>query len=496
MHHELTANAVVPHKRSTEGTYVKAMIYISSNPLIAKLASRTRQPRPAPQSPCIRKALVRNCWKAGVPGGRAIEFAQPNRLRSHPLNLAGDARRRESAITGLISVSSFRPKTVIIGAGVMGLGIAWRLAQAGCSVAVYDRAEAGRGASWAAAGMLAAAVETEPGEETLLALTLESQRMWPDFARELEAVSGISVGYRDEGTIVVALTRDDAEHLRFTFDFQKSLGLDLEWLSGAEARRREPHLRPGIAGAVFSPRDHQVDNRRLVAALAKAARKAGAVLYEHDAVREVEIFGGRATAAMTEHRREPADVVVLAAGAWSREIGGIPAIHLPPVRPIKGQMLALSMDPANPLLHHVIWLPRGYLVPRRGGRLVVGGTVEERGFDDTITAGGLLALIEGAWRAVPGIEELTVAETWVGFRPGSRDDAPLLGPSGVDGLVVATGHHRNGILLTPLTADAVSAFVLTGHLPEAVRPFTPERFSNNDRHSGTTIGYGIAAEVR
>ena len=428
--------------------------------------------------------------------GRAGDLAQPNRLRSDPLNLAGLARRRESAITASIAVSSFRPKTVIIGAGVMGLGIAWRLAQSGCAVAVYDRAAAGRGASWAAAGMLAAAVETEPGEEALLALTLESQRMWPDFACELEAASGISVGYRDEGTIVVALTRDDAEQLRFTFDFQKSLGLDLQWLSGAEARRREPHLRPGISGAVFSPRDHQVDNRRLARALVEAARKAGAIVYEHDPVRELEITGGRITAAVTEHRREPADVIVLAAGAWSREIGGIPEIHRPPVRPIKGQMLALSMDPANPLLRHVVWLPRGYLVPRRDGRLVVGGTVEERGFDDTITAGGLLALIEGAWRAVPGIEELPVAETWVGFRPGSRDDAPMLGPSGIDGLVIATGHHRNGILLTPLTAEAVSAFVLTGHLPEAVRPFTPERFSDNDRRFGTTIGYGIAAEVR
>lgn len=379
----------------------------------------------------------------------------------------------------------------------MGLGIAWRLAQAGCSVAVYDRAEAGRGASWAAAGMLAAAVETEPGEEALLALTLESQRMWPDFARELEAASGISIGYRDEGTIVVALTRDDAEQLRFTFDFQRSLGLDLKWLSGAEARRREPHLRPGIAGAVFSSRDHQVDNRLLVAALGKAAGKSGAVVYEHDAVREVEISRGRVTAALTERRREAADVIVLAAGAWSREIGGIPKLHLPPVRPIKGQMLALSMDPANPLLHHVVWLPRGgYLVPRRDGRLVVGGTVEERGFDDTITAGGLLALIEGAWRAVPGIEELPVAETWVGFRPGSRDDAPMLGPSGIDGLVIATGHHRNGILLTPMTAEAVSAFALTGHLPEAVQPFTPERFTNNGAPFGTTVRYEAAAEVR
>ena len=135
-------------------------------------------------------------------------------------------------------------------------------------------------------------------------------------------------------------------------------------------------------------------------------------------------------------------------------------------------------------------------MPRRDGRLVVGGTVEERGFDDRITAGGLLALIEGAWRAVPGIEELPVAETWVGFRPGSRDDAPLLGPSGIDGLVVATGHHRNGILLTPLTAEAVSDFILTGHLPETVRPFTPERFTDDDRRFPTTMEYGIAAGVR
>ena len=140
-------------------------------------------------------------------------------------------------------------------------------------------------------------------------------------------------------------------------------------------------------------------------------------------------------------------------------------------------MLALRMDPETPLLRHVMWLPRGgYLVPRRDGRLVVGGTVEERGFDDSVTAGGMLALIEGAWRAVPAIEELPVAETWVGFRPGSRDDLPILGPSGIDRLVMATGHHRNGILLTPITAQSISTYVLTGRLPESVKPFTPERF--------------------
>jgi glycine oxidase len=393
------------------------------------------------------------------------------------------------------AVTSSRPQTVIIGAGVVGLGIAWRLAQAGCQVTVYDRAEAGHGASWAAAGMLAAAVETEPGEERLLALTLESQGMWPGFARELEAAAGISIGYRDEGTIVVALTRDDAEQLRFTYDFHKGLGLELEWLSGAEARRREPHLRPGISGAVLSPRDHQVENRHLVAALIIAAQRAGAVLHQHCAVRIVEVVGGRVSAVVTESGRYPAETVVLAAGAWSREIGGIPEAWMPPVRPIKGQMLALQMDKAAPLLRHVIWLPRGYLVPRDDGRLVIGGTVEERGFDDRLTAGGMLALLEGAWRAVPGIEELPIAETWVGFRPGSRDDAPILGPSGIDGLVVATGHHRNGILLTPITAEAITAYILTGNLPEAVEPFTPGRFAERELHSRSRAIPTISAEA-
>jgi glycine oxidase len=416
-----------------------------------------------------------------VPLGRAAWAAGPERLRSDPLNLVGRARRRESDITASTMVAPSRPKTVVIGAGVVGLSIAWRLAQAGCPVTVYDRAKAGRGASWAAAGMLAAAVETEPGEEKLLALTLESQKLWPRFAREIEAASGISIGYRDEGTIVVALTRDDAAQLRFSYEFQRSLGLDIDWLSGAEARRREPHLRPGISGAVLSPKDHQVENRLLGSALVRAARRAGVVLYENCPVREVELSGGRARGVVSDRGSDPADIVVLAAGAWSREIAGIPASYLPPVRPIKGQMLALSMDPAAPLVRHVIWLPRGYLVPRLDGRLIVGATVEERGFDDKITAGGLLALIEGAWRAVPAIEELPVAETWVGFRPGSRDDAPMLGPSGIDQFVVATGHHRNGILLTPITANVISDYVLTGRLSEVAVPFAPDRFADPDR---------------
>jgi len=366
---------------------------------------------------------------------------------------------------------------VVIGAGVIGLGIAWRLAQAGCRVDVYDKGEAGRGASWAAAGMLAAAVETEPGEEPLLPLTLESQRLWPEFARELLAATGISVEYRDEGTLVVALNRDDAETLRHSFDFQKSLGLDIEWLNAAEARRREPHLKPGIAATVFSRNDHQVENRALARALIAACRGAGVNIREHCAVAELVTAGGRACGIETAQGREDAEIVVLAAGAWSREIGGIPAAHQPPVRPIKGQMLAVQMDPKSPLLRHVVWLPRAYLVPRNDGRLIIGATVEERGFDTSLTAGGMLALIEGAWRGVPTIEELPIAETWVGFRPGSRDDAPMLGPSGIEGLVVATGHHRNGILLTPVSAAVISDYILRGKLSDTAKPFAPQRFS-------------------
>jgi glycine oxidase len=369
------------------------------------------------------------------------------------------------------------PRTIVVGAGVVGLGIAWRLAQAGCHVTVYDRGQAGHGASWAAAGMLAAAVETEPGEEPLLALTLESQLLWPDFASELEAASGVSVEYRGEGTIVVALNRDDAASLRHSYEFQKGLGLDLHWLTALQAREREPHLKPGIAAAVWSPRDHQVENRLLGRALAAASRNAGVELVENCPVREIIVENGRAAGVVTERGEDRADTVVLAAGAWSREIGGIPPANRPPVRPIKGQMMALQMDKAAPLIRHVLWLPRGYLVPRLDGRLVIGGTVEERGFDEKLTAGGLLALLDGAWRALPAIEELPIAETWVGFRPGSRDDAPMLGPSGIDRLVVATGHHRNGILLTPVTASVVSTYILSGRLPDIALPFSPERFS-------------------
>jgi glycine oxidase len=364
----------------------------------------------------------------------------------------------------------------IIGAGVVGLGIAWRLA-GGAVVEMFDKGVAGSGASHAAAGMLAACCEAEPGEETLVTLGRESQARWPSFAEELLRVSGIEVELRREGTLVLALTADDEAEIAHRLEFQRTLDLPLEWLSAASTRAREPHLAGKIAGALFSPEDHQVDNRKLVQALRIAAEASGATIHEHHPVKEILLQGGQARGVVLDDgTTAPADIVVLAAGAWSRGIGGLPPDRRPPVRPVKGQMLALKMDAAAPLLHHVLWAPGAYLVPRRDGRLIIGGTVEEKGFDETITAGGMLTLLEAAWRAVPAVEELPIDEIWVGHRPGSRDDAPILGRGPLEGLFYATGHHRNGILLAPVTADAMARLILDDVADPAIRPFGLERF--------------------
>jgi len=368
-------------------------------------------------------------------------------------------------------------RVAIVGAGIVGLGIAWRLAARGATVAVYERGKAGSGASHAAAGMLAACCEAEPGEEALVALGRESQARWPDFAEELGRASGVDVALRREGTLVVALNADDQAEIFHRLEFQRRLGLELEWLSAAATRAREPHLSRKIAGALFSPHDHQVDNRKLVAALRIAAANSGAQICEHRPVKDILVQGGRAAGLIFEDgTTSAADAVLIAAGAWSRGIGGIPSELRPPVRPIKGQMLALRMDPGAPLVTHVLRVPGAYLVPRSDGRLLVGATVEEKGFDQEITAGGMLSLLDAAWRAIPAIEELAIEEIWAGHRPGSRDDAPVLGPGPLDGLFYATGHHRNGILLAPVTADAMAQLVLDDVVDPAIRPFGAERF--------------------
>ncbi len=367
--------------------------------------------------------------------------------------------------------------TIIVGGGICGLGIGWHLARAGHPVTVLERGQAGSGATWASAGMLAPRAEAEPAEERLIQLLLEAHALWPEFVAELEAASGIAVDYRGEGTIVVALDRDDAERLRFQYDFQQGLGLETEWLTGYAAREREPHLAREVTAAILSPRDHQVDNRKVAMALRAAFTGAGGTLREHTEVTEVLFAGGRVRGVRAGEAELEDDTVVVAAGAWSGDLPGLPAEARPPVRPVKGQTLALRMDRTAPLIRRVVWGPNVYLVPRLDGRLICGATVEEAGFDTELTAGGLMDVLRHAWEVLPGIYDLALIESWAGLRPTSRDDAPILGQSSVPGLVIATGHHRNGILLGPLTALAVGQLILSGEMPESVRPFGPERFA-------------------
>ena len=275
-----------------------------------------------------------------------------------------------------------------------------------------------------------------------------------------------------------AVLQDDVERLRFTYDYQRSLGLDLAWMSGREARAKEPGLSPQVSGAVWSPNDHQVDNRFLALALAEAATRAGADIRCGQRVEKVVVEQDHCRGVETTSGFHAADAVLLAAGAWSRDVSGLPENMAPPVRPLKGQALALGMDAQAPLLKSVLWGPRGlYAVPREDGRLIVGATVEEKGWDDALTAGGLMHLLWELWQLLPGTEELPVEETWVGHRPSSRDDAPILGPSAISGLHFATGHHRNGILLAPLTADLVAEGILHDRAPEQIAAFGPDRFA-------------------
>ncbi|MFF1786618.1 glycine oxidase ThiO [Kitasatospora sp. NPDC058243] len=372
---------------------------------------------------------------------------------------------------------------LVIGGGIIGLAVAWRAAQRGLRNIVVVDPSPGGGAAGVAAGMLAPVTELQYGEEPLLRLGMASNQRYGDFAAELtEASGGLDTGYRRCGTIAVALDSDDREELRELHAFHQRLGLDSAWLTGREARRLEPMLAPGVRGGLHVADDHQVDPRRLLTALVAACELAGVVVHRAEAV-GLLVEGGRAVGARLgtgETRR--ADQVVLAAGPHSHRLPGLPEGVLPAVRPVKGQILRLRIPEAyRPFLsRNVRAVVRGqhlYLVPRENGELVIGATTEEQGYDTTVTAGGVYELLRDAHELVPGITELPLLETSAGLRPGSPDNAPLLGPTALPGLVAATGHYRNGVLLTPVTADLLAEYLATGELPELAQPFTPTRFS-------------------
>ena len=363
---------------------------------------------------------------------------------------------------------------IVIGGGVIGLSIAWRLVRRGEPVIVLERDTTGAHASRVAAGMLAAAAEVGYEEPELYDLCRASLAEWPRFAGELETESGHSLDYRNFGTLVVADDRDAAAALRRGYDFQKEQGYPVQWLSGSEALDREPMLSPRIVAAVSVPEDHAVDNRAYLRALAVAIRIHGGEIREHHAVTRIE--SGSTGVIVHVQGKDPLEGsrLVMAAGAWTPFIEGWPREGAPSIRPVKGQILELDMrEPFR--LTHVVRGPKAYLVPRSDGRLIVGATSEEMGFDARRTVGGVHGIMDGAWEIVPGILDQYLLNVDVGFRPASRDHQPLIGFMTDPRIFLATGHYRHGIVLSVVTALAAERMLLDGGSDERVAFFSPSR---------------------
>jgi glycine oxidase len=347
---------------------------------------------------------------------------------------------------------------VVVGGGVIGLATAWRLAQAGATVTVLERAERPPGgATRVAAGMLAPVGELTFGEPDLLELTLVAAELYPGFVAELEEASGIGTGYEARGALHVALDRDEAEQLRRVHDLQRRMGLEAEWLPPSGCRALEPGIAPSLSGGVIAPGEGSIDPRALCASLLAALREQAVEVRAGTEVSEAVVEEGRIAGVRTaDGDTLRAASVVLACGAWSGRARWLPEGARPPVRPVKGQILELRAPGGAPApVGRIVASERVYMVPRGDGRLIVGATVEERGFDTAVTAGGVHELLREAYRLLPEVAEMELVEAMAGLRPGTPDNMPVVGPGALDGLIIATGHHRNGILLAPLAAARV-----------------------------------------
>jgi glycine oxidase len=367
------------------------------------------------------------------------------------------------------------PDVLVVGGGAIGLAVAWRLGALGASVTVVDPAP-GSGASRVAAGMLAPAGEAQFGEERLLALSLESWRRYPEFVAELEATTACETGYRECGSLFVARDVDEWAALTRDGEFRVGIGLDVVALTSQECRALEPRLSPRIRGGLLAAGDRQIDPRRLLTALTSVCEGAGVRMVREPAT--IADGGGRVAGVTTpEAGLIESDAVVVCAGCWSPRLGGLPQDAVPPVRAVKGQILRLRGRADDPIADRLIRGRDVYLVTRSDGRVVIGATVEERGYDTAITAGTVHDLLRDARELIPDVAELELEEVDAGLRPGTPDNAPLIGWSAVDGLAFATGHHRNGILLAPITADIVAALVSGDTVPEVATAFSPTRFA-------------------
>ncbi len=361
--------------------------------------------------------------------------------------------------------------TVIIGGGIIGCSLARLLAGEGVKVGVIERGAPGEEASWAAAGMLSPSAEAEKGSP-IFNLCRASLKLYGQLAAELQAETDMDLGYRSEGTLLLFENEQERETMLPSMEWQRDAGIPIQELSAQETREREPHLADGL-GAFYLPEDHQIDNRMLMQALVASCRRRGVEFVLGKTVTEVERNGQGVTGVVLEKEKVAAGRVVNTAGAWA---GAIRAKGLAPtpIRPVKGHMLALESP--EPPFRHVIRRRRCYMVPRLGGRVIVGSTMEEAGFDKSPRAGPLTGLLRAAQKTCPVLAGSTVADFWTGLRPAAPDGLPVLGPTALDGYSVALGHFRNGILLAPITAQILSAWLLTGKSPFAVDALLPQRF--------------------
>ncbi len=369
----------------------------------------------------------------------------------------------------------------IIGGGVIGCAIAWRLGQAGLRVVVIERGEVGREASWAAGGMLAPLAEADQAD-AFFELAVASRAMYAEFAHELRAATGIDIEYRTEGTLYLAFTDEDEEELEHRWQWQCAAGLNVKKLNADCVRKLEPTLNPTLRWALKFPDDHQVNNRRLMTALEAAARKAGVEFWTSTEATALEISNARISGVETTRRNITTDIVIIAAGGWSSLLRATDdeAVIDFSVEPVRGQMIALEMP--TPALQHVVYSGRGYLIPRLSGHVIAGSTTEKVGYDKRVTAEGLASIIARAIEISPDLSKQAIVETWAGLRPRTFDDWPILGKDlRIGGLVYATGHYRNGILLTPITAKAISELVLRGESASSIESFSLSRF---DQHKG------------
>ncbi len=364
-----------------------------------------------------------------------------------------------------------RYDAAIIGGGVIGCSIAWRLANAGMRVAIIERGEIGREASWAAGGMLAPLAEANKAN-AFFDLAVASRAMYASFADELREVSGIDIEYRTEGTLYLALTDEDESELEHRWQWQHEAGLNIKKLKADCVLKLEPSLNPKLRWALKFPDDHQVNSRQLMAALEAALAKSNVEILAHTEVDEILQAGNQIIGVATSRGEVKANSVIIAAGSWSGLLHSKLKSH---VEPIHGQMIALEMT--ETALNHVVYSSRGYLIPRLSGIVIAGATTEKIGYEKMNTAGGISAIVEKAVEIVPRASALKINEMWSGLRPGSSDELPILGADPeINGLVYATGHYRNGILLTPITAQAISEFVLNGKSEFDLKAFGVGRF--------------------